>query len=553
MRHGRLEPLIVTRRKSIGAYYSPHAYASALVEWALADSTGGLLDPSYGGCVFLEAGLSQLASRLERPAESVFGADVDEDTDVWSDRLVAGGVPRSNLIRDDFLSLRPGIELPLVPAVVGNPPYVRHHFLSQASVASAKSAMDRAGVRLDGRASLWAYFVVHAASFVADGGRMALILPGALLHADYAGQVIAHLRAMFRHIDLVRMGQRIFPDADEETVILLAADAGSKCQSFEIHDAFALPDLVKLVATIPTPADGRTGRVPAEDHWKSDLLQPNCQEVLATALADKRVRALGDIAKIAIGTVTGANSFFTCSDVEMQALGLDAGDLTVPVLARSAMISKPEFTSADFEGFASHGNRVRLLTLPKKHPIDGRTRLGKRIAAAEVEGVQHRSHCRRTPWWSLNPVSIPDAFLPYMGGEFRGVSANSAGAASTNAIHQVTWRVGLEPKVTTAATASSWSVLTALCAELYGRQYGGGVLKLELAAAAKLPVLGEALMSEADLCQPQDAASARQFANALLKRDLDLSDKDIATLTVGLETLKSRRRLPRETPSRAGG
>ena len=165
-----------------------------------------------------------------------------------------------NLVVGDFLGLRAGQDLSTAGAVVGNPPYVRHHRLTAAAKATAAAAAAAAGVRLSGRASLWAYFVIHAAGYVELGGRMALLLPGAVTHADYAAAVIEHLESRFDDVVLVRVSERIFTDAEEETVVLLAAgarEAGHRVTA-RFHEVDDLAGLERLLDAASGKVVGRS-------------------------------------------------------------------------------------------------------------------------------------------------------------------------------------------------------------------------------------------------------------------------------------------------------
>jgi hypothetical protein len=446
------------------------------------------------------------------PTELVFGADIDASTAQWTAHLVSQGVPREHLREADFLSLTPGDELPLTPALVGNPPYVRHHRLTAAARAQAVAAANAAGITISGRASLWAYFVVHATRFVEPGGRMALLLPGAVTQVDYAPEILDYLAERFEDVLLVRVRDRIFTDAQEETVVLLASGARtagtpSRCRHADVDDLAGLEQLLKRNAAPPSPA------APAVDgiaDWKRRLVPTACLDLLASVLAADRTRLLGDVARISLGTVTGANATFVLTDDETDRLGVRA--YTVPVVARNAWLTGPVLSSASIAS-----SRRRLLTLPPDFPLDRRTRLGRHLAAAEAAGVHERHHCRRKPWWALGQVAIPDAFLPYTVAAPRGIALNTARAASTNTVHQVQWRMAPSVEQQRAWALTSWSTLGRACAELYGRHYGGGVLKLELAAANRLPVVDSLAVSAAEweACH-NDSELARQVADRAL-------------------------------------
>jgi hypothetical protein len=50
------------RQKRLGAFYTPPEMARVLVDWAVRDATDRVLDPSFGGLVFLEAAAARLAA-----------------------------------------------------------------------------------------------------------------------------------------------------------------------------------------------------------------------------------------------------------------------------------------------------------------------------------------------------------------------------------------------------------------------------------------------------------------------------------------------------------
>ena len=112
----------INPRRLLGAYYTPDALANILATWALAPGKGNVLDPSFGGCAFLNAATTILASRgISKPGKRVFGVDVDP-TCVEYVRKDQNLVEKNCIIRD-FLSLSPK-NIPGAPfhAIIGNPP-----------------------------------------------------------------------------------------------------------------------------------------------------------------------------------------------------------------------------------------------------------------------------------------------------------------------------------------------------------------------------------------------------------------------------------------------
>ena len=176
----------VELRRLRGVYYTPDGLARTLAEWALAPGKGTVLDPSFGGCAFLTTAAKVLASKgVPEPGRFVFGVDVDPSCMryVRDDRNLV----EKNCVVGDFLGLSPK-DMPGAPfhAVVGNPPYVRHHWLNGTTRAAGRAAINAAGVELPATASAWAYFLIHALNFLGKRGRLAMLVPEAILQTDYS-------------------------------------------------------------------------------------------------------------------------------------------------------------------------------------------------------------------------------------------------------------------------------------------------------------------------------------------------------------------------------
>jgi adenine-specific DNA-methyltransferase len=484
------------------------------------------------------------------PTTKIYGADIDGAAADWAAHLVSRGVPTENLRAADFLTLIPGKELPLVAAVVGNPPYVRHHRMSAVARRRAVVAAEKAGAPLSGRASLWAYFVIHACRFVKPGGRMALLLPGAVLQADYASAVLRYVTQCFSDILLIRVAERIFEDAAEETVVLLASNANktpisaaSDCSPYQLAEVKNVAELQQLAARcdlFKQPKSKRISAIAGIAPWKLHTVRPDCIEILSRLLDNKDVCQLIDVARVSIGTVTGANNFFVLTKETATQLGVL--NETIPAVSRSASLTSPLLSFHSLAHISSN-NRWQMLVLPRDRVIDPCSELGQYIKEGEKQRLPDRNKCRRDPWWALSSVPIPDAFLPYTIGIPRGIALNAARAASTNTIHQVNWHHNSDQSLLRSWTFSTWSVLGRICTELYGRHYGGGVLKLEIADAQRLPVVAGLRISEQALvdCADSSALARAKADSALLSSNLGLSDREFTILQESAELLAQKR------------
>jgi hypothetical protein len=169
------------------------------------------------------------------------------------------------------------------------------------------------------------------------------------------------------------------------------------------------------------------------------------------------------------------------------------------------------------------------------------------LQRSEEIGLHERHHCsKRNPWYAIVDTKIPQLFLPYMGSLAPTLVVNDAGATCTNSIHRVNKRKGVSASIS-AIAAGSWTTLFALSAEIQGRSYGGGVLKLEPGGAAStvLPVgpsadvLGQV---EAAFRDSGIEGARREADQHLLIDAIGLTDKDIQLLRSAERRLREQRR-----------
>lgn len=535
--------------KQLGKFYTPDPVARAIVDWAVRDSRDRVLDPSYGGCAFFAAARSRLKALGARAAEGqLFGVDVDPEAAGHLNALLNGHRRSDNFRTADFLAVQPAAFGAGMQAIVGNPPYVRHHALSSDQLAVARGALDAAGEVLDGRASYWAYFVLHAVHFLAANGRLAFVLPAALLNADYAAPVRAALARQFRRVRLGLVRERIFDGVDESSIILLAEDSQRGPATCTLSLLDASTEIASWCA-----GRGHAGSsmvlAPHANGWKQSLLPSRPREVFAQCSVRDGVTTLGELARIRIGTVTGANRFFLLSaaDVDRQHLPESVLGWVVDSARR---LSRLDVTARDLRKASRDGHRVRLFR-PDRNLTSKRARAY--VDSALGEAAAQKGHCRaRDPWYVLHDVVAPDAFLTYVNHGAPRIALNGAAAICTNALHRLWWKRRRSRIDARLISLSFLSSLTGLSAELYGRSYGGGVLKLEVHEAASIHVAFPPLNAVGDLTGTYRAASqylsqgdwkaARSLANdAILETGLGLSKEAVRELDAAQDALHQLR------------
>jgi adenine-specific DNA-methyltransferase len=528
-------------RKSLGAFYTPPEMAAALVDWAVRTPGDRVFDPSFGGFVFLDAAaarLSQLGVESGLVSTRIMGAELDESAYLQAainDKL-------ATLVNGDFFDLRPGDEIPVVEAVVGNPPYVRYQDFNRSAEVAHRIASE-AGVPLTRLASSWAPFLIHATRFVAPGGRLAQVLPAELIHAQYATGITHYLARNFRRVAIAVFDQRVFPGALEEVVLLFAE--GREDEADGSIDLLSFKSMAELDTTSIFSESQQSENASSSEKLLARLLPTATRELLADLADHPQTYELGDVARVEIGAVTGANSFFLMT--EQEARGIPS-DIATPAVSKAAQINGARFTAKDHERLLVD-NRKALMLVADGNDASRHSAVRQRIALGEEAGVSEAYKCRiRENWWSV-PIpkrGVADLLLTYFASEHPRLVLNEAAVLQTNTIHGIYLSESKDPASLAAGFHNS---LTLLSAELVGRSYGGGVLKLEPTEASSLllpPItdaVGETLDEVDSLIRARDLEGVLDLVDPIvLGEGLGLSEEQIHSLRNGGSRLRSRRR-----------
>ncbi len=463
------------KRIQLGAYYTPLKVASLLSGWAIEDKRSAVLEPCFGGCDFLEALRDRFrAVGLRDPAKHLFGCDIDSEAFNHLERRVGGVVQGSNFVRGDFLKLSPGyFGNGGFEAIVGNPPYIKSERTSAEQKQSVERLPDYVHSILNGRANLWAYFVLHSLAFLKRGGRLALVLPGAYLSAEYALPLRDYLKESFQSLVAISVGERLFVSqgTEERTVILLAKEyrKGPASQDLTLY-CDGLLELEQLMAdlgdeNLSDELVGKHSQVDAETlESHQDLLQ-------AYGAAE-----LGTLGTSRIGIVLGDKKFFVKPLKEWA--DLDVTDVYLePILSKAQLLVGTNISSKDTSRAAfMKGANFFLNTRGK--------RVSSKLKAyldtySDDDKKENSTFARRQVWYQPDDGLRADAFLSGLSHFSPKLVLNQAGVQATNTLYRFNFKDKFRKKDHQATSIAMFTSTAQLSAELLGRQYGSGALKLE--------------------------------------------------------------------------
>lgn len=546
---------IPAARKARGAFFTPPPIADYLASWAVDDDPEArILDPTCGESVFLRAACRQLravGSRQDELANKVFGVDVERDSIRRSESALSEEGLSATLMASDFFEMqtpdRIGCPLPEMDAIIGNPPYIRYQEHAGVARKRSRAAALAQGVRLSGLASSWAALLVHACAFLKPDGRLAMVLPAELLTVGYAEPIRRWLRQRFAAVHLVMFERLQFQDASERVVLVIARGSGG-CNAFSllpVEDAADLESLKLFGPSHFTVAPADAGK------W-TDLLLPVEQRQIFKRTVDEHCVPLGDYGSLELGTVTGANSFFSLSESTRLEFGLSESQLVRISPPGTKHLRGLSFTKGDWKTMREADEPVWLLF---PDPRDRTHGLRRYLAKGEAEGVPNAYKCRiRTPWWRPPVVSPPDLFFTYMSHRYPRLVRNSARTSFVNSMHGIRLRSDAPRTSASALPLLCLNSVTMLGAEIFGRSYGGGVLKMEPREAAVLPVpRAQALNAAFEVLRKDRVGLERQLRDGrwtsvvkrvdevLLRRIFGLSSAEALSIHDAAVGLRERR------------
>ncbi len=316
--------------------------------------------------------------------------------------LSLSGLPPANIRRGDFFSLAADLEGG-VNAVVGNPPFIRYQQFNGPIRERASAVLRRAGVHISELASSWRrsswqvllFFVPVAASRWSSRWNCATrLMQSPSWHSSARS---------FRSVQFISFERRLFPELNQDTLLLLADSSGGGEARFSwkhLPDRASLASQVEAGRIFVKRSRQTRDRCGLHGSTAPDRAIPSksSRKLYASVKKHTRVIPLGTAADVGIGYVTGANQFFHLSEQDAVRHEIPPKFLRRAVF-RGRALAGLRFTDADWEIEAGRGGAGYLLTIPRRGSLPAPLR--RYIEIGERSGVHSAYKCRvRTPWYA---------------------------------------------------------------------------------------------------------------------------------------------------------
>ena len=413
-------------RHKYGQYYTRPEVVDLINAFCIRRGEDAVMDPGCGGGTFLVRAYARkkyLAPRLSHAQllEGAYGVDLSRfaahlsTINLASRELVAAqNYPR--ILASDFFGVDakktfmqlPGatgkpvkIGLPLLDAVIGNPPYVRQEDIpAKAKDSYRKLVKAEAKLEANGRSDLHIFFWGHAFSFLKPDGWLGFLTSSQWLDVEYGFPLQHFLLERFRIAAIIESRfEPWFIGARVQTAMTLAqleaddqARSGNIVRFVEMHRpisgilgndgtsngalaaAEGFRDLILSTDEDVTTQNYRIRCVPqralleagiangqilhgkaiyAGAKWGIPLRAPDLWDELLT-IGGSHWKQLGELAEVRFGIKTGADKFFYVDDVTADALSKTGDPL---VLGTGHKIPRKDVISGDVKIIQAKGER----------------------------------------------------------------------------------------------------------------------------------------------------------------------------------------------------
>ena len=474
-----------------------------LAAWAIQARSDTVLEPSFGGCGFLASSrdcLQRLGSKT--PQSTLYGCDVDSNAFDHLRKTFQEPFVASHFHHGDFLAHTPDQSWPEgFDVVLGNPPYLPFQKVNMDAREIARKRLKNYDLNVPARSSLWAYFVGLGMTYLRDGGRMAWVLPGSFLRADYAASSRKMITNAFSRTQAFYLKERIFlsEGTDEETVVLLCE--GYNYPGQKRGNDIGL-DVCDNIPQLQRQIDRWSNGVSQLTHYCCDAIVhrlTNAERAAYIGLSKSDpAKPLGNYLSLKVGIVTGDNTFFLFDKKKCAQTGIDRRSLK-PILTKfshtSGLTLAADQVSINFE----EGKRTHFLSVPE--PTKRRKAIQEFLSSYPDKKRKETSTFKKRSIWSHSDDNNPSgAFFPVMHHDGPRLVLNEAGICSTNTVHRAYFKSEVTPFWEKIIAISLLSTFSQISAEIVGRSYGSGVLKHEPREGEKILILvPESLPTEEEI------------------------------------------------------
>ena len=606
-------------RHTLGQFYTPPPIAEFITRWAVRSPTDRILDPAVGSGTFAVKAYAQL-KKLKVPQtektnhkeiiSQIFAIDINP----FSAHLTAMNLamrdvrhPTSemNIVVEDFFNVPPRtvvfapyavkstrgeekrkITIPNVDAVVANPPYTRYVEIASVTQGSIDRAIGsvmktyglQGGIRgTVTETGIYIYFVMYATSFLAEGGRLGMIISNGWLQTEYGVAFSNFLTSNFKVKAVIDFSNRLFRIPIIATCVILLEKCSVKDERDSNNAVFAyvngrvtvdaLLDLVETNSKAPKGVIARRvgqRQLVGDQKWIQVMFNPDqIEQALVSSPSFVKMNELfqplrGNTqwSKAAfeksLRPNVGPGEFFDLDKGTINKWGLEKfAQPTITGIRQSKFF---KFTKSDWKKVAAKGGKAYYFICHSSSSklskgVLGYIKWGETMCRTTIRESRGGGEvCSRTwvcqerakrkdfyGWYDLGGVIPAPIFAVRHGWYKTRFAVADFPVAMYDAAIALIPKMKFSPLQIKAEAAYLNSSFCQLHIETHGRATSGGVIGLETKVAEQIPILDVRILEKEQLLELSRLFDALEGK----ARKLDGADtlEKIQSLTVEIQNI----------------
>lgn len=468
-----MELLLNTSKEKLrGGFYTPPPIAKFILKWAANGNEDlDILEPSVGDGKFLEQ-----IKKNKFAYNSITAIEINEGE---AEKARYLNLPKTTVITGDFFKFCNTTEKRF-SLCIGNPPYIRYQFFDKSQRAEAEKIFAKVDLRYSRLTNPWVSFVVGSSLLLNETGKLGFVLPAEILQVSYAKQLRNFLAHFYNKINIVTFKKLIFPNIEQEVLLLLCEKNGNSSHLIEHIEVENTDELETLdISRLKCPEKKIEFQ---SNKWTFYFLDQKEIDYIERFLRQKTILPLRSYVTVEVGMTTGSNSFFTVPLSTVQNFNLKP--YVRHMVGRSVQVSSIIFTEEDWKDNIEAGARACFLDFPRRKDIERNPKALEYVKNGEKQGIHKGYKCGIREEWQIMPSAwVSEALFTRRNNIYARLIINQAKAYTTDTMHRVTRiknskLLNREKIDLNALVASYYNSLSFAFAEICGRSHGGGALEL---------------------------------------------------------------------------
>lgn len=451
-------------QKLRGWFYTPEKIAHFILKWALfGKENADILEPSCWDWVFFE----QLSNN-NFSYNSITWVELDN---IEAEKTRNLNIKNSNIVNSDFHNFCNSTDKKY-DTIIWNPPYIRYQYFDKKQQEEAEKIFKRVNIKYSKLTNAWVSFVIWSSLLLKEQWKIWFVLPAELLQVSYAKPLRNFLAHFFHKINIISFEKLVFPDIQQEVVLLLCEKNWIDkhlIEHFEVKDIEALEKVdINLLKTPKKEIDFE------ENKWTFYFLDQEEVNLIEKIKHSNTIPKIKDFAKVEVWITTWANDYFTVSNDIVNEYSLN--DYAKPLIWRSIQANSLKFTKNDWVKNNKSNIKSNLLVFPERQIIKKNVNALKYLENGENNNINKWYKCWIREEWQIIPsIKLSNALFTRRNNVYPKLIENLANAYTTDTMHRVFVNdtINIESFV-----ASFYNSLSFAFSEIVWRSYWWWVLEL---------------------------------------------------------------------------